>query len=129
VSLAQPELRPAGRGRAVVFAVDASDSVTADQLAWARGLVERAIKSLPPGSQSSIVEFGARAQLPGAIDSLPTSSTDLAAALRLAGSVLARDPGTAPEIVLLTDGWQSTSSVPQDSVPSGVAVSYVRLPP
>src|SRR5215831_14322418 len=35
LALARPTLRPAGHGRAVVFAVDVSDSVTPDQLVWA----------------------------------------------------------------------------------------------
>jgi uncharacterized membrane protein/Mg-chelatase subunit ChlD len=128
VALAQPMLRPAGHGRAVVFAVDTSDSVTPDQLALARSWVDRATRSLPSGSQSSVIEFGARAQLAGASDSLPSASTDLTAALRLAASVLAREAGTAPEIVLLSDGWHTASSVPLDALPRGVAVSYVPLP-
>ena len=33
--LAQPTLRPAGHGRAVVFAIDVSDSLAPDQEQWA----------------------------------------------------------------------------------------------
>src|SRR5437868_8477573 len=84
LALAQPVVRPASDGRAVVFAVDASDSVTPDQLAWARAWVERAIAGLPAGSQSDVVEFGARAQLAGALQTLPTGSTNLSSALTLA---------------------------------------------
>src|SRR5207237_3633287 len=83
VALAQPTLRPVGRGRAVVFAVDVSDSVTADQLTWARAWVDRAITGLPPGSHTSVVEFGTRAQLAGAGQTVPTVSTDLSEALTL----------------------------------------------
>ncbi len=41
LALAQPTLRATGRGRAVVFAVDVSDSITPDQLAWARTWVDQ----------------------------------------------------------------------------------------
>ena len=128
LALAQPSLRPAGHGRAVVFALDASDSISADQLAWARAWVQRAVASLPPGSRSSTIEFGAHAQLAGALSSLPTSSTDLAAALRMAASALPRDAGLSPEIVLLTDGWQTAGPPAVEALPPGVAVSYVALP-
>src|SRR5206468_12754047 len=53
----------------------------------------------------------------------------LSAALDLAGSIVQRDSALNPEIVLLTDGWQTASSAPPlDALPSGVAVSYVPLP-
>jgi uncharacterized membrane protein len=129
LALAQPTLRPAGHGRAVVFAVDTSDSITPDQLAWARAWVASAVAALPPGSHSSVIEFGSRAQLAGSAQPPPTGSTDLSAALDLAGSIVQRDPALAPEIVLLTDGWQTAGgSPPLDAVPPGVAVSYVLLP-
>jgi Mg-chelatase subunit ChlD len=128
LALAQPTLHAIGRGRAVVFAVDTSDSITPDQLTWARTWVSNAIAALPPGSLSSVIEFGSRAQLAGAAQPLPTVSTDLSAALEMAGSIVQHDAALAPEIVLLTDGWQTTDSQPIDALPSGVAVSYVALP-
>jgi uncharacterized membrane protein/Mg-chelatase subunit ChlD len=129
IALAQPGLRPTGRGRSVVFAVDVSDSITPDQLAWARAWVDAAVTALPPGSQSSVVEFGANAQLVGATSSLSTARTDITSALDLAGTILSRQTGSSPEIVLLTDGWQTAPSTPIDALPTGVAVSYVPLPP
>ncbi|MBV9577515.1 MAG: hypothetical protein JO057_02875, partial [Chloroflexi bacterium] len=129
LALAQPTLRPAGHGRAVVFAVDTSDSVTADQLAWARAWVSNARAALPAGSHSSVIDFGSRAQLAGStFQPPPTGSTDLSAALDLAGSIVQRDSGLSPEIVLLTDGWPTAGSPPIDTLPPGVAVSYVPLP-
>jgi uncharacterized membrane protein len=128
LALAQPTLRATGRGRAVVFAVDVSDSISSDQLAWARAWVNDAIAGLPPGSHSRVIEFGSRAQLAGATQPPPSSSTDLSSALELAGSIIQRDSALAPEIVLLTDGWQTTGSQPIDALPTGVAVSYVPLP-
>jgi Mg-chelatase subunit ChlD/uncharacterized membrane protein len=128
LALAQPTLRPAGHGRAVVFAVDVSDSISPDQLAWARAWVTRAQALLPPGSHSSVIEFGLRAQLGDASSAVPGASTDLAAALRMAGTIVARDKPLAPEIVLLTDGWQTSGSPPLDALHGGMAVSYVPLP-
>src|SRR5262249_6148986 len=85
--------------------------------------------ALPAGSHSSVVEFGARAELAGSGQSLPGASTDLSAALKLAGTVLARDPALSPELVLLTDGWPTAGGAPLDSAPGGVPISYVPLPP
>jgi Ca-activated chloride channel homolog len=128
LGLAEPRLRPAGRARAVVFAIDVSDSVSPDQQAWARDWVDRAVRALPPGSHSDTIEFADRAQLIGANEPPPAGSTDLSAALKLAGTLLPHDPTAAPEVVLLTDGWHTAGSAPADALPSGVAVSYVPLP-
>lgn len=128
LALAQPAFRPAGHGRTVVFVVDVSDSIAPDQLAWARAWVDRARSALPQGSSSSVVEFGAQAQLAGASQPPSGTSTDLAAALRLAGTIVARDSALSPEIVLLTDAWQNSGTAPIDALPTGVAVSYVPLP-
>ena len=51
----------------------------------------RAIAALPPGSHADTIEFAERAQLAGDAASLSGGSTDLAAALRLAGTLLPRD--------------------------------------
>jgi len=126
--LAEPRLRPAGHARAVVFAIDVSDSMSPDQQAWAHAWVDRATRALPPGSHADTIEFAERAQLVGAPESPPGSSTDLGAALKLAGTLLPRDPNTAPEVVLFTDGWQTANSTPADALPAGLTVSYVAVP-
>jgi uncharacterized membrane protein len=128
LGLAEPRLRPAGQARAVVFAIDVSESISQDQQAWAREWVDRASRALPPGSRSNTIEFAERAQLIGGPAPPPGSSTDLSAALKLAGTLLPRDPSAAPEVVLLTDGWHTAASAPADALPAGVAVSYVPLP-
>ena len=146
LALAQPSLRPAGQARAVVFALDVSDSLSPEQQQWARAWIDQAARALPPGSAWQLVEFGDHAQL-GATDGAaapslgssasppPTpappagSSTDLAAALRMAGALLPRDARYAPEIVLLSDGWATAGAPPADALPDGVAVSYVVPPP
>jgi hypothetical protein len=127
-ALAQPSLRPTGHGRAVVFALDVSDSVSADQIAWARNWISQATAALPHGSESSVIEFGTRAALAGTNASLGTDSTDLAVALKLAGDIVSRAAGLQPEVVLLTDGWPTGGSPALDALPSGIAVSYVPLP-
>src|SRR5262249_12611411 len=127
VSLAQPTLRPAGHARAVVFAIDVSDSVTAEQQSWARTWVDSAIRQLPPGSHADTIEFGERATLSGSNVPPPTAATDIGAAMRLASTLLPRDPAAAPAIVLLTDGWH-TSATPATEVPSGISVSFVPMP-
>jgi Mg-chelatase subunit ChlD len=147
LALMQPTLRLTGKARAVVFAVDVSDSMQPDQQLWARAWVQTAARTLPPGSHWHIIEFGERAQLVGAdgvsINHPPGSATDLAAALRMAGAVLAGEPGLAPEVVLLSDGWENAArpataagGVAQlaplgasEALPPGIAVSYVSPPP
>ena len=129
--LAEPTLRPAGHARAVVFAIDVSDSLSPDQQVWARQWVQSATRALPPGSHSDTIEFGQRAQLAGSSELPPGGTTDLAAAVRLATTLVPRDPLLAPEVVLLTDGWQTAAAPPPspDALPAGVKVSYVPIPP
>jgi hypothetical protein len=128
-ALAEPTLRPAGHARAIVFAVDVSDSVGPDQQLWARAWIARATRALPPGSYAETVEFGEHAQVTGL--ALPRGdTTNLSAALRLAAALLPRDPALAPEVVLFTDGWQTVAdaATPAEALPSGIAVSFVPLP-
>jgi Ca-activated chloride channel homolog len=126
--LAEPTLRPAGHARAVVFALDVSDSISSDQKQWARAWVDNAIRALPPGSHADTIEFGERALLAGFGVPLPTAATDLGAALRMASALLPREAAAAPEIVLLTDGWHTAATPATDPIPSGIAVSFVPLP-
>src|SRR5207302_10903061 len=118
VGLAEPRLRPAGHARAVVFAIDVSDSMSPDQQVWAHAWVDRASRALPPGSHADAIEFGERAPLVVAPEPPPGATTDLGAALKLAGALLPRDESTAPEVVLFTDGWQTTTSIPADALPA-----------
>jgi Mg-chelatase subunit ChlD len=129
-ALAAPTLRPTGHARAMVFAVDVSDSVAADQQAFANAWIDQAVAQLPPGSHWNRVEFGERPQMiaSGADQHPGGSSTDLAAALKLAGSLLPSDPSTSPEIVLFTDGWPTSGPSPTEDLPPGIAVSHVALP-
>jgi Ca-activated chloride channel homolog len=146
LALVQPALHLPSKARSVVFALDVSDSMQPDQQLWGRAWIQRAARTLPPGSHWRIVEFGERAQLVGS-DGVSTSpppgaTTDLAAGLRLASSVLAADPGLAPEIVVLSDGWENAArpSTPgggvaqlaplgaAEALPPGLSISYVAPP-
>ena len=129
LALAEPALRPSGQARAVVFALDVSDSQTPEQRLWARAWVQRAARTLPPGSQWQTIEFGEFARLQAQDGATPSGSvTDIGAALHLAGALLPRDSALVPEIIVLTDGWHSAPNQPVDAEPQGVAVSYV-VPP
>src|SRR5919202_2374772 len=143
LALVQPAIHPPGKARSVVFALDVSDSMAPDQQVWARAWIQSAARTLPPGSHWQIVEFGEQAQLLGP-DGLsasppPATTTDLAAALRMASAVLSADAGLAPEVVILSDGWENAArpSAPgggvahlapvgaAETLATGVVVSYV----
>ncbi len=127
--LAEPSARRTGQARAVVFALDVSDSQTPEQRLWARAWMQRAVRSLPPGSQWQAIEFGEYAKVLGqGNDSPPGASTDLDAALRMAAALLPRDASLSPEVVLLSDGWNTAGALTAPGAPRGVAVSYV-VPP
>ncbi len=128
-ALAEPLARQTGQARAVLFALDTSESMTPEQRLWARAWMQRATRALPPGSTSQVIEFGDYAKLLGqGNDPPPGSSTDLGAALRMAGALLPRDRALSPEVVLLSDGWHNRAQLPSPAAPAGTSVSYV-VPP
>jgi uncharacterized membrane protein/Mg-chelatase subunit ChlD len=128
-ALAEPLARPTGQARAVVFALDVSDSQTAEQQLWARAWMQRAVRALPPGSHWQAIEFGEYAMPLGQDGQQPGgASTDLGAALRMASALLPTDPALAPEIVVLSDGWNTEGALASPAVPAGVSVSYVAPP-
>lgn len=97
---------------AVVFLVDASDSIDSQQAEQAESFVRGAVESMGPDEQAAVVLFGADALVErpmsglaelAPVTSLPQSlHTDLAEAVRLG---LALFPaGSARRIVLLSDG-------------------------
>jgi uncharacterized membrane protein/Mg-chelatase subunit ChlD len=132
VGLADPHLAGDAVGRGVVFAVDVSDSLSAQQQAWERSWVAQAIAALPNGTPSTVVEFARGPQLStvdgDATSSLPTGATDIASALRLAGTLAQSDGTASGDVVLLSDGWDTTGNAVPPGVPRGVHVSYVSPP-
>lgn len=101
---------------AVVFLLDASDSMldaTSDELVeWAR----QAVRDMPGGDQAGVVVFGANAlvdRLPSEVDVLsdPASApvggaSDIGAAVRLAAAIM--PAGMQQRMVLLSDGNDTT---------------------
>lgn len=114
-ALSGARLTRASEHLAVVFVVDASDSVGADGKSQAEGVVNAAIAGMPEGDRAAVILFGADAVVERAMsDSRTTqsfssqpvaSATDIAGAVRLA---LALFPdGAARRIVLVSDGEEN----------------------
>jgi uncharacterized membrane protein len=97
---------------AVVFVVDASDSISEAEQERARAFIEEALRAMSPGDQAALVLFGADALVErpmsgrdhlDEIASVPrTHQTDLEEAVRLAMALF--PGGSARRMVLLTDG-------------------------
>ncbi len=115
LSLSGVRLGQASERLAVVFLVDASDSVGAVGRATAQDVVNAAISGMPDGDRAAVVLFGEDAVVERAMGesrlgepfrSQPTgSATDIAGAVRLA---LALFPdGAAPRIVVVSDGEEN----------------------
>ena len=110
-ALASPYLSTRGGDLTVVFAVDLSDSVPAEQRQAAQEFVRSAARHRRPGDRVGLVTFGASAiteELPNpqprlAFATQPVATaTDLGQAIRVALAALPEDG--ARRIVLLTDG-------------------------
>lgn len=131
LALAGPSLTHLRPIRNVVFAIDVSDSVSPQQQAWAWAWVSQAAAALGSDSRSTVVEFGQWAQLAAPGGTSPAGrETDIERAILLARSVLGWRESSAGEIVLLTDGWETTGNAVRAAwrvVPDGVAISYVPL--
>lgn len=138
-ALASPVLSTRGGDLSVVFAVDRSESIPADQLAAAQEFVRSAAARRRPGDRIGLVTFGATAvteELPNpaprlAFATRPSATgTDLGQAIRTALAALPADG--ARRIVLLTDGNDNRSGV-ADALAlargAGVEISVVPLVP
>lgn len=100
---------------AVVFLVDASDSVGADGLARAEDMVNRAIAAMPDGDRAATVLFGADAVVERAMGednraepfrSRPTATaTDIAGAVRLGLALFPE--GASRRLVVISDGEEN----------------------
>jgi len=110
-ALAAPSLSARGGDLSVVFAVDQSDSISAEQTQAAQEFVRSAAAQRRPGDRVGLVTFGASAiteELPNpqprlAFATHPVATgTDLGQAIRAALAALPQEG--ARRIVLLTDG-------------------------
>ncbi len=123
---------------AVVFLVDASDSINQEQAAQAETYVRSAIETMGPNDQTAVILFGANALVDrpmsglaelAPITTVPQSlQTDIAKAVRLG---LALFPaGSARRLVVVSDGQPTVGDVEEAArlaVASGVQLDYVDL--
>lgn len=138
LSLAGTQVVRAADELAVIFLVDASDSISPDQREAAEQYVREAIATMGPDDQAAVVVFGADAlverPMSGLAELAPISSvpqplhTDLAEAIRLG---LALFPaGSARRLVVLSDGAQTigdAQEAAQLAASAGVQIDYVPL--
>ena len=103
-----------GRSVAVLFAIDASDSVSPVAAAAANDWVRDAMAFAPKGGKAGVLVFGSDARIESLVAARPSApalpfrakidstGTNIAAALRLASAVLPRD--TKRRVVVVSDG-------------------------
>lgn len=138
LSLAGAQIVRAAEQLAVVFLVDASDSIAAEQLAAAESYVRDAVATMGQDDQAAVVLFGANAlverPMSGLAELAPFSSaplrlqTDLAEAIRLGMALF--PAGSARRLVVLSDGAATggdTMQAAQLAAAAGIAIDYVPL--
>ncbi|MBK7218105.1 MAG: VWA domain-containing protein [Candidatus Promineofilum sp.] len=142
LSLAGAQLVRAVDDLAVVFLVDASDSMSRESAAAAEAFVREAVGAMGPDDRAGVVLFGANAlveqplrRFESADDLPPFASqpgrlhTDLAEALRLSLALLPGD--AARRVVVLSDGAATTGDTAEAArlaAAAGVSVDTVYLP-
>ncbi|MCP4360157.1 MAG: VWA domain-containing protein [Chloroflexi bacterium] len=138
LALAGTQFVQANDTLAVVFLMDASDSVSSEQAANAEQFVRAAIETMEIDDQAAVILFGANALVERPMSSLaelaPVTTvpqrlqTDLAEAVRLG---LALFPaGSARRIVILSDGAATIGNSDEAgklAANAGVEISYVPL--
>jgi uncharacterized membrane protein len=121
VTLAAPVRLAADDSLRLVLVLDASDSVSAVSREQAQVYAQTALRSAAPGTHVQVIAAGRQPRLltadevqagisPPVVDG---SASDLAAGLRLAGSLLP-DAGKR-RIVLLSDGWETTDGAASEA--------------
>ncbi len=138
LSLAGAQVVRAADELAVVFLVDHSDSMSAEQLAAAEGYVQEAMARMGSTDQAAVVLFGANAlverPLSGLAELAPFSSTplrlqtNLSEAIRLGMALF--PPGSARRLVILSDGAATAGDsvqAAQLAAAAGIAIDYVPL--
>jgi uncharacterized membrane protein len=140
LGLAGTQMVQAADDVAVVFLVDASDSMGPEQAAAAEAFVREAIADMPANAQAAVILFGANALVErpmsnltglGPIRSVPQSiQTNIAGAVRLG---LALFPaGSGRRMVLLSDGAATigdTIEAGRLAAAANVQIDYVPLTP
>jgi uncharacterized membrane protein len=142
LSLAGAQLVRAVEDLAVIFLVDASDSIDAESSAAAEQFVRDAIAAMGPDDRAGVILFGRNALVEQPVrlfedagDLPPFASqplrlqTDLAAAIRLSLALFPAD--AARRLVVLSDGAVTTGDTDQAirlAEAAGISVDTVHLP-
>ncbi|MCC6614821.1 MAG: VWA domain-containing protein [Anaerolineae bacterium] len=121
---------------AVVFLVDASDSISTTAQEAQLDYMRTALENMTPDDEAAVVVFGANAVVERALSavrelpslrSIPvTSNTDLAEAIRIGLGLFPAD--AARRIVILSDGVQTVGdarAAAERAAATGVEISYV----
>lgn len=138
LSLAGVQIVRSADDLAVVFLVDASDSISQEQAAQAETYVRSAIETMGPTDQTAVILFGANAlvdrPMSGLAELAPITTvpqalqTDIAKAVRLG---LALFPaGSARRLVLVSDGQPTIGDVAEAAslaAASGVQLDFLDL--
>lgn len=139
LSLAGSRLARAADEVAVVFLIDASDSMTTEQAAQAEAFVREAVEQIGPEERAAVVLFGANSvverpmsqspHLPPFASLVQSRHTNIAEAIQLG---LALFPaGADRRLVLLSDGQETVGNAREAArlaAASGVPVDVVPLP-
>lgn len=138
LSLAGTQLVRAADELAVVFLVDASDSISPAQAETAESYIRTSLESMTPNDQAAVILFGANAlverPMSGLAELAPVSSvpqalqTDIAEAIRLGMALF--PAGSARRLVILSDGTATVGDANEAArlaANSGVEISYVLL--
>ncbi len=138
LSLAGTQIVRAADELAVVFLVDASDSIGPEQSAQAEEFVRAAMETMTPNDQAAVILFGANAlverPMSGLAELAPVTSvpqqlhTDLAEAIRLGMALF--PAGSARRLVILSDGAETIGDAAQAAklaAASGVVIDFVPL--
>jgi uncharacterized membrane protein len=140
LSLAGSRLVRAADDLAVVFLIDASDSVSPPDLVAAHNYVREAIAGMGANDQAAVIVFGANALVERPMSGLPelapilstpqTWHTNIAEAVRLGMALF--PAGSARRMVLLSDGVATlgdTQEAARLAAAAGVALDVVPLSP
>lgn len=138
LSLAGSQLVRAADELAVVFLVDASDSISPAQAETAETYIRTALETMTPNDQAAVILFGSNAlverPMSGLAELAPVSSvpqalqTDVAEAIRLGMALF--PAGSARRLVVLSDGTATvgnTNEAARLAANSDVEISYVLL--
>ncbi|HEU0167082.1 MAG TPA: vWA domain-containing protein, partial [Chloroflexota bacterium] len=116
MALASPRILQRAESLSTVFLVDASDSITPDQVNAETDWVRQAIGKMGPKDQAGVVVFGGNAlveqpmshleELPNLNSQPVKTSTDISSAIRLGLGLL--PDTTARRMVILSDGNENT---------------------